>query len=86
MKKTFKMENDVGIVVNYKVLGMTDEYVVFTNYMPADNEFGIRIMAGKIISLDPFEVKRLSIQREKEIVEEFKMELINTGKKTIRSK
>ena len=86
MKKSFKMENDIGIVVNYTVLGVTDDYVVFTNYMPSDNEFGIRIMAGKIISQDPFEVKRLNIQKEKEIVEEFKMELISTGKKTIRSK
>ena len=86
MKKSFKMENDVGIVVNYKVLGITDDYIVFTNYMPADNEFGIRIMAGRIISQDPFEVKRLSIQKEKEIVEEFKMELINQGKRTIIGK
>lgn len=86
MRKSFKMENDIGIVVNYTVLGVTDDYIVFTNYMPADNEFGIRIMAGRIVSEDPFEVKRLSIQKEKEIVEEFKIELINTGKKTIRTK
>ena len=61
--KKFKMLNDVGIEVNYTVLGITsndkdDKFVVYTNFMPSDNEFGYRLLAGKLVSEEPFEVRK----------------------------
>ena len=87
--KKFKMLNDVGIEVNYTVLGITsndkdDKFVVYTNFMPSDNEFGYRLLAGKLVSEEPFEVKKISLAKQKEIVDSFIIELINSGKKIKR--
>lgn len=81
MPKTFNLENDVGIEVKYTILGVTKnegtKYVVYTNYLPSDNEFGIRLFASELINENPFEVNRITKIKEKEIIEEFKIELIH---------
>lgn len=87
--KKFTMLNDVGIEVNYTVLGVTegekeDKYVVYTNFMPSDNELGYRLLVGKLVSTEPFEIKRVSMAKQKEISESFIIELINSGKKINR--
>jgi len=86
MKKKFTMENDVGIQVNYTVLGRHDDYIIYTNYMPSDNELGIRLLVGKLISEEPFKIERLPLSKEKEIIEEFKLAIITTGRKIRRVK
>ena len=87
--KKFTMLNDVGIEVNYTVLGITssdndEKFVVYTNFMPSDNEFGYRLLAGKLVSEDPFEVKRISLAKQKELVDSFRLELVKSGKKIKR--
>ncbi len=88
MKKTFIMENDVGIEVKYTVLGVLEEgkvtYVVYTSFMPSDNELGYRLLAGELLNTDPIEVKRITRVKEKEITEAFKLELIKNGMKIKR--
>ena len=84
MQKKFTMENDVGIEVDYTVLGKLDEYIVYTNYMPSDNELGIRLLVGKLVSEDPFEIKRVPIAEQKPIIDQFKMAIITSGKKIRR--
>ena len=83
MAKTFMMENDVGIEVKYTILGTTEikgtKYVVFTNHLPADNELGIRLLAGKITNENPFQVERLRLSEQKPIIEDFKIEMIKNG-------
>ncbi|MBQ4031754.1 MAG: hypothetical protein II625_08375 [Bacilli bacterium] len=86
MQKKFTMENDVGIPINYTVLGKMDDYIVYTNYMPSDNELGIRLLVGKLVSEDPFEVKKVSNTEAKPIIEDFKMAIITSGKKIRRVK
>ncbi|MBQ8659851.1 MAG: hypothetical protein IJ475_03335 [Bacilli bacterium] len=86
-KKTFMLENDIGIEIKYTVLGITstdDKYVVYTNYLPSDNEFGIRLFASKLISEEPFKVEKLSKVKEKEVIEAFKVELIHLASKEIK--
>lgn len=84
------MENDIGIVVNYTVLGITNDedkkYVVYTNYLPSDNELGVRLFAGLITDEKNFKVERLSKTLENKITEEFKLEIIKSGKKIRRVK
>lgn len=86
MQKKFTMENDVGIMVNYTVLARMNDYIVYTNYMPSDNELGIRLLVGELVSEDPFELKRVPLAEQKEVIEEFKMAIITSGKKIRRSK
>lgn len=88
-KKSFVMENDVGIEVKYTILGVSpadskERYVVYTNFMPSDNELGYRLMAGKLVSEDPFLVSKLSTKEQKSIIEDFKIEIIKSGKKIKR--
>lgn len=83
--KKFTMLNDVGIEVNYTVLGITTgtnnkKYVVYTNFMPSDNELGYRLLASELVSEESFEVKRISMAKQKEIVDSFIIEVINSGK------
>ena len=87
--KKFKMLNDVGIEVEYTVLGVTennsdDKYVVYTNFMPSDNELGYRLLAAKIVNDDPFSVERISLKKQQEIVDSFIIEIVNTGRKLKR--
>ena len=86
MQKKFTMENDVGIMVNYTVLARLNDYIVYTNYMPSDNELGIRLLVGELVSEEPFELKRVPLAEQKEVIEEFKMAIITSGKKIRRSK
>ncbi len=78
------MENDVGIEINYTILGKMDNYIVYTNYMPSDNELGIRLFVGKLESEDPFLIKKVSISEQKPIIEQFKMAIITSGRKIRR--
>lgn len=86
MQKKFTMENDVGIEVNYTVLGVLDKYVVYTNYMPSDNELGIRLLVGKLVNEDPLQIERVPIAEQKPIIDQFKMAIITSGKKIRRVK
>ena len=85
MVKKFKLENDVGIEIKYTVLGITEvdghKMVVYTDYFPSDNELGIRLIAGELISEDPFEIKKLRKSEQKDIIEDFKIEFISSGSK-----
>ena len=86
MKKKFRMKNDVGIDVDYTVLGIFKDkknYVIYTNYLPADNEFGIRLLVGELINDDPIDIKRLSLKEQKDISELFIKEMLLNGR-TIR--
>lgn len=84
MVKKFKMDNEVGIPVNYTVLGITDindiSYVVYTDRFPSENELGVRLLVGKLISEDPFELGRVDRQKQKEIANEFVLQVLSTGK------
>lgn len=84
MPKTFIQENEVtGYPVKYTILASTkendDEYIIYTNYIPSDNELGYRLMAGKVINTNPFQVERLRVVKEKEITNEFLTELVRKG-------
>lgn len=86
MKKKFRMKNDVGIDVDYTVLGIFKDkknYVIYTNYLPADNEFGIRLLVGELINDDPIDIKRISLKEQKDISELFIKEMLLNGR-TIR--
>ncbi len=84
MKKSFRALNDVGIEMNYTVLSYakrdSKNYVIYTNNMPSDNDLGVRILVSEIVNEEPFEIKRINNKLEKEITEEFIMEMIRTGK------
>ena len=84
MQKKFKMENDVGIEIDYTILGKVDDYIVYTNYMPSDNELGIRLLVGKLVSEEPFEIKKVPLAEQKPIIEDFKMAIITSGRKIRR--
>ena len=75
MKKTFKLENDIGMEIEYTILGFSsndnEKYVIFTNGLSADNVLGKRLFAGLVEKEEPFTVKRLRKVEEKEIVSEF---------------
>ncbi len=86
MEKKFTMENDVGILVNYTILAVLNDYVIYTNYMPSDNELGIRLLAGKLASKDPIKVKRIPLAEQKEVIDEFKMAIITSGRTIKRAK
>ena len=88
MKKTFEMENDVGIKVTYTILGVSDsengKYAVYTNYFPSDNELGVRLFAGRVASENPISIDKISDCEQKELIESFKVEMINSGRKIKR--
>ncbi len=84
MKKSFRALNEFGIEMNYTVLSYakrdSKNYVIYTNNMPSDNDLGVRILVSEIVNEEPFEIKRINNKLEKEITEEFIMEMIRTGK------
>jgi len=78
-KKTFIMKNDIGIDIKYTILAYTkDDIIIYTDYMPSDNIMGIRLMSGKIIDEDTFQIQRLSKKEEKDIIDEFQMKVLQT--------
>lgn len=90
MRKKFKIENDVGIEVEYTLLGVLSNngknYVVYTNHLPADNQFGKRVLAGELISEEPLNIKKLRKKEEKEITDLFIGEVLSTGKTIKKNK
>jgi hypothetical protein len=84
VKKSFRALNEFGIEMNYTVLSYakrdSKNYVIYTNNMPSDNDLGVRILVSEIVNEEPFEIKRINNKLEKEITEEFIMEMIRTGK------
>lgn len=88
MKKTFTMENDIGLNVKYTILATNysdnEEYIIYTNYLPSDNELGVRLFLGKVKNADPLEVEVVKGEKEKELIEAFKVEVISSGKKIRR--
>lgn len=90
MKKKFKMENEVGILMEYTVLAVTEEsdttYVIYTNYFPSANELGVRLFAGKLVDTISYRVSKISKEKEKKLIEAFTLEMIKTGKKIKRVK
>lgn len=78
MKRSFIMENEIGIKVKYNILARIDgkkKYIIYTNYMPADNVLGVRLLAGVVISEEPFCVKELRKREEVKIVDDFLMQV-----------
>jgi hypothetical protein len=89
MNKKFTMLNDVGIEVNYTVLAITEwdkdeKYVIYTNFMPSDNELGYRLLVGKLVDEENFELKRVSLAKQKEVIDSFIFEMVSSGKKINR--
>lgn len=88
MKKTFEMENELGLNMTYTVLGLDssgkDKFVIYTNYLPSDNELGVRLFAGKVSCDNPFTVEKVAEKKQKELIEAFKVEIISSGKKIRR--
>ncbi len=88
MNKTFEMENELGLKVRYTILGVdsssNEKYIIYTNYIPSDNELGVRLFAGKLSSENPIVVDDISDIKKKELIEEFKVEIISSGKKIRR--
>lgn len=81
MKKTFIMQNDIGLEVKYTILAkiaLDKDYVVYTNYLPSDNELGIRLFVGIVESMDPVKIKKATKKEEKEILDDFKMQVLQT--------
>lgn len=82
------MENEIGLNINYTILGTNyndnEEYIVYTNYLPSDNELGVRLFAGRVKNENPLEIEVIKGQKEKELVEAFKVEIISSGKKIRR--
>lgn len=83
-KKKFKILNDVGIEVEYTILGITagnkdESYVVYTNYMPSDNPFGYRLLVSQLVNEETFELKRVSKAKQQEIIDTFLDELVIMG-------
>ena len=74
MKKSFSMENDIGLLVKYTVLGITsidEKYVIYTDYFPSENELGIRLYAGLLIDENEFKIKKIQGVKEKELTDAF---------------
>lgn len=84
------MENDIGIKIWYTVLAMSEEdgndYIIYTNYLPSDNELGVRLFAGLILDKDNFKIEKVSKTKEKKLIDDFILEMITTGKKIKRVK
>ncbi len=82
MSSTFRKLNDVGIEVKYTIIAYYDKnYVIYTNYMPANNFMGIRLFAGKVESDNPLVVVDISKKEEKEILDNFKMQVLQVSSK-----
>ena len=81
MKKKFQMENEVGISVCYTVLASckedNKEYVIYTNYLPSENELGDK---------GNFKVAKISKEKESKLIDNFIIEVVTSGKKIRRVK
>lgn len=87
MKKSFSMENDIGLLVKYTVLGITsidEKYVIYTDYFPSENELGIRLYAGLLIDENEFKIKKIQGVKEKELTDAFAAEVVSSGRKVRR--
>lgn len=81
MEKKFTMENNIGIPINYSIIAevnLEKKYVIYTDFMPSNNEFGVRIFIGEIESEEPFKIKKVSKSKENEILEDFKLQVFQT--------
>lgn len=87
MKKSFSMENDVGLIVKYTILGITDideKYVIYTDYFPSENELGIRLYAGRLVDEKNFKVEKIKSKKQKELIDAFIAEVVSSGRKIRR--
>lgn len=90
MKKKFQMENEVGISVCYTVLASckedNKEYVIYTNYLPSENELGVRLFAGELVDKGNFKVAKITKEKESKLIDNFIIEVVTSGKKIRRVK
>lgn len=51
MEETFKRKNDIGVEIEYSVIGTYKEnginYRIYTDFVTADNKIGIRLFVDK---------------------------------------
>ena len=82
------MENELGFNVTYTTLGFNssgeEKFIIYTNYLPSDNELGVRLFASRIVCESPWELEKLTDAKQKELIEDFKAEVISSGKKIRR--
>jgi hypothetical protein len=52
--------------------------------MPSDNELGYRLLVGKLVDEENFELKRVSLAKQKEVIDSFIFEMVSSGKKINR--
>ena len=82
MKKTFSMENDIGLMINYSIIAevkLEKDYIIYTDFMPSNNEVGVRLFVGLLEQKDPIIVKKVSKTTEQEIIDDFKMHIFQTN-------
>ena len=78
MIETFKRKNDIGVDIEYTVIGKYKDngnmYYIYTDFVSDDNKVGIRLFAD--IQRDG-KLERLEKDKEKEIILNFNKELVN---------
>lgn len=78
MIKTFKRKNDIGVDIEYTVIGKYKDkgnmYYIYTDFVSDDNKVGIRLFAD--IQRDG-KLERLEKDKEKEIILNFNKEIMN---------
>lgn len=61
-EQTFVRKNEIGVDIEYSVVGYYNvdgmglpEYMIYTDFVPEDNEFGIRLFVDRVIDQNNFE-------------------------------
>jgi septal ring factor EnvC (AmiA/AmiB activator) len=75
--KTFYKKNDIGVDIEYSVVGSykdgEEEYVIYTDFVEDEQkEAGLKLYVGKIVNED---VERIDSTKESEILSELEKEL-----------
>ena len=86
MKNTFYKKNNIGMDIKYSILARYDKkYVLYTDYMPSNSSiFGIRLFVGKLVDQDKMIVENVTKEEEKEILDNFEMQIMQTSAKNIK--
>ena len=86
MKNTFYKKNNIGMDIKYSILARYDEkYVLYTDYMPSNSSiFGIRLLVGEIVDKEKMIVKDVTKEKEKEILDNFEMQITQISAKNIK--
>ena len=88
MKNTFNKKNNIGLDIKYSIIATYDnKYVLYTDYMPSSSSiFGIRLFVGKIIDKEKFKVVDVTPEEEKEVLDNFEMQVLQTSTKNDKKK